>query len=103
MKRATTTLALALAAVIQQASAVASELPGIDYPYATYRQRLQAYGWRPDPSAPSCGPYPETCTGNRMGSAGWLHPVDGRRVVVLLWPCKHGWCVAPGFTEGEAR
>jgi hypothetical protein len=95
--------ALPLALLGMAAPALASELPGIDYPYATYRQRLQAYGWRADPSAPSCGPYPETCTGNRTGSARWIHPIGSRRVEILLWPCKHGWCVAPAFNESEAR
>jgi len=87
---ATAAALLAIAAPVQ-----ASEIPGTDVPYAAYRQQLINNGWRPDPSGPSCGPYKETCTGNRMGSGRWMHPVDGNQIEIMIWPCKHGWCVAP--------
>ena len=90
---ATTAALLAIAAPAQ-----ASEIPGTDVPYATYRQQLINKGWRPDPSAPSCGPYKETCTGNRTGSGRWFNPADDAVIEVTIWPCKHGWCVAPAFT-----
>jgi hypothetical protein len=76
--------------------ALAAQLPGTDLPYATYRTRLAVNGWRPDPTAGcSSTPYPEVCTGNAMGTGTWAHPVDASRVVINLWPCRHGWCVAP--------
>jgi len=86
---------LLLALALLPGPAVASEIPGIDIPYATYRQRMFANGFKPRPGEPQCGPYPETCTGNRLGTAYWIHPVDGHKVDLMLWPCKHGWCLAP--------
>jgi hypothetical protein len=79
--------------------AMAAELPGTGLPYATYRKQLLGYGWRP---IRHCGtPYPEACTGNAMGTVWWQHPVDGRRVEIFLWPCRHGWCLAPSVSEAE--
>ena len=81
------------------APVVAAEIPGIEIPYATYRRKMLENGFKPEPPCkhPPCGelPYPETITGNRLGSANWIHPVDGTKVDLLLWPCKHGWCLAP--------
>ena len=81
--------------VLAALPALGAEIPGVDVPYATYRQQLLKNGFRPAPDAPCCGPYPETSTGNRIGSAHWVHPGDGMKVELLLWPCKHGWCLAP--------
>ena len=79
----------------------AAQLPGTDVPYATYRQQMLENGWRPRVDGPKCGPYPETCMGRSMGTAYWMHPVDNTKVDLLLWPCKHGWCIAPNadFTD----
>jgi hypothetical protein len=91
-------LACAAALLAFAAPALASEIPGTDIPYATYRQQLINNGWRPDPSAPCCGPFKETSTGNRVGTGHWFHPADGKQIEVTIWPCRHGWCVAPAFS-----
>lgn len=86
-------------------TAVAVEIPGIEVPYASYRKRMFENGFIPRPGQPQCGPYPETCTGNRVGTAFWIHPVSGLEVDLLLCPCKHGWCLAAPVLprEEEAR
>lgn len=84
--------------LIPPAFAEASEIPGTEIPYATYRRKMLANGFKPATpcASPPCGgPFPETITGNRLGSAYWIHLVDGMKVDLLLWPCKHGWCLAP--------
>lgn len=73
---------------------VAGEMPSTDVPYATYRQKMLQYGWKPVPCSHSPSPYPETCTGNAVGTAQWRHPVSGHTSDLLLWPCRHGWCLA---------
>ena len=75
--------------------ALAAQIPSIDYPYATYRQQMMQNGYVRDKSAPTCGPYPETCVGNRIGTASWMHPISGSKLKLTLWPCKQGWCLAP--------
>ena len=92
MKLITALAALTLIA----APAQSAQIPSVDIPYATYRQQMLDNGFRFDPPCVTkCGPYPETSTGNRIGSAHWVHPVDGLKVHLMLWPCKHGWCLAP--------
>lgn len=74
---------------------LAAEVPGTDLPYASYRKQLMLNGWQP---VRFCGsPYPEMCTGRSMGSVKWTHPVDGSNIELLLWPCRHGWCLAPAI------
>jgi hypothetical protein len=95
---------LAAAALLIAAPAQAAEIPQINVPYATYRQQLLEYGWKPAPPfgvhTIGCGsPYPEMCNGNRVGSGDWVHPVDGSRLTIQLWPCRHGWCVAPALDD----
>jgi len=100
MNRRFIPLAAALALSLLMAGAVAAaQIPGTEMPYATYRRKMLENGFKPEPPCkhPPCVglPYPEMITGNRLGSAHWIHPVDGTKVHLLLWPCKHGWCLAP--------
>jgi hypothetical protein len=86
--------------LVSQPPLTAAEIPGTDLAYANYRKLLLANGWRP---VRFCGsPYPETCTGRSMASAKWLHPVDGSKIEIQLWPCRHGWCLAPAVSPPES-
>jgi hypothetical protein len=90
---------LLVAALSFSPSTLAAEIPGTDLPYATYRKQLLSNGWQP---IRHCGsPYLETCTGRSMGSARWNHPVQNEKIEILLWPCRHGWCLAPAIDEPE--
>lgn len=73
----------------------AGSVPSTELPYAIYRQRMLDNGWKPDFAGCNSGPYPEFCAGNAIGTGAWRHHVDGRKVFINNWPCKHGWCVAP--------
>ncbi len=78
---------------------LAVELPGTDLAYASYRKLLLTNGWQP---VRFCGsPYPETCTGRSMAAARWAHPVEKRVIEIELWPCRHGWCLAPSVRDPE--
>jgi hypothetical protein len=84
---------LMLAASLVGAPLVAGQMPSTDVPYARYRQQMLENGWQPVPYA--CRqPYPETCTGRAVGTARWRHPVSKQQSDLLLWPCRHGWCLA---------
>lgn len=75
---------LIMYSVLLGGNAFAAEIPGIDIPYASYRKRMFENGFIPRPGQPQCGPYPETCMGNPLGSAFWIHPVAGLTVDFLL-------------------
>lgn len=84
-------------------AALSAQLPPTNVPYASYRQQMFINGWVRDTTQPSCGSYPEVCTGNAQGSAAWYHPVSKRRVLLHLWPCKHGWCLAAPIIRNNNR
>lgn len=95
------TILVFCAALFAAIPAAASQVPTPDAPYAKYRQQLLQNGWRPDPEAPNCGPYPEVCTGNSQGAAQWIHPVDGRKIKIHLWFCPDGLCLAAPLIDNK--
>lgn len=84
----------AAAALLMAQTALGSQIPPTNIPYASYRQQMFNNGWVRDTTQPSCGAYPEVCSGNAVGTAFWFHPVSKSRIQLSLWPCKHGWCLA---------
>lgn len=95
--------ALAAAGVVTAQPVLSSQIPPTNIPYASYRQQMINNGWVRDTTQPSCGAYPEVCTGNAQGSAAWYHPVSKSRVLLHLWPCKHGWCLAAPILQNNNR
>lgn len=96
----TTTLSsLLLSAVILS---LASPLKAVALPcasdYEEYRRRLIEQRWLPVEVANHTTEHKEVSTGSRIGTATWINPIRGQKIVLVLWWQKMKLCVSPQFS-----